>query len=44
MVKEIVKRIDPNKGTMFAQNVTFERSRLKELAYIFPEYKEHLFK
>ena len=44
MVKEIVKRIDPNKGTMFAQNVTFERSRLKELAYIFPEYKEHLLK
>ena len=44
MVKEIVKRIDPNKGTMFAQNVTFERSRLKELAYIFPEYREHLLK
>ena len=41
---EIVKRIDPAKGTMFAQNVTFERSRLKELAYIFPEYKEQLLK
>ena len=44
MVKEIIKRIDPTKGTMFAQNVTFERSRLKELAYIFPEYKEQLLK
>ncbi len=44
MVKEIVKRINPDKGTMFAQNVTFERSRLKELAYIFPEYRNHLLK
>ena len=44
MVKEIIKRIDPTKGTMFAQNVTFERSRLKELAYIFPEYKDQLLK
>lgn len=44
MVKEIVKRIDPSKGTMLAQNVTFERSRLKELAEVFPEYKDHLLK
>ena len=44
MVKEIVKRIDINKGTMLAQNVSFERTRLKELAEIFPEYKEHLLK
>lgn len=44
MVKEIVKRINPNKGTMLAQNVSFERSRLKELAYIFPKYREHLLK
>lgn len=44
MVKEIVNRIDINKGTMLAQNVTFERSRLKELAVIFPEYSEHLLK
>ena len=44
MVKEIVKRIDPNKGTMLAQNVTFERSRLKELAHIFPKYRDHLLK
>lgn len=44
MVKEIVKRIDCNRGTMLAQNVTFERTRLKELAVIFPEYKEHLLK
>lgn len=44
MVKEIVNRIDINKGTMLAQNVSFERSRLKELAAIFPKYKTHLLK
>lgn len=44
MVEEIVKRINPNKGTMLAQNVSFERSRLKELSVIFPKYKEHLLK
>ena len=44
MVKEIVKRIDPNNGTMLAQNVSFERTRLKELSVIFPQYREHLLK
>lgn len=44
MVKELVNRIDINKGTMLAQNVTFERGRLKELAEIFPEYRNHLLK
>ncbi len=42
MVKEIVNRIDGNNGTMLAQNVTFERTRLKELAEIFPEYRTEL--
>lgn len=44
MIKELIKRIDPDKGTMFAQNVSFERSRLNELAHVFPEYKEQLLK
>ena len=44
MVKELVNRIDINSGTMLAQNVTFERTRLKELAHIFPEYSTHLLK
>lgn len=44
MVREIVNRIDADKGTMLAQNVTFERGRLKELAVIFPQYREHLLK
>ena len=44
MVREIVNRIDINKGTMLAQNVTFERTRLKELAEIFPKYRAHLLK
>ncbi len=44
MVKELVNRIDISKGTMLAQNVTFERGRLKELAEIFPKYKDHLLK
>lgn len=42
MVKELVSRIDGSKGTMLAQNVSFEKSRLKELAYIFPEYRDKL--
>ena len=44
MVLELVNRIDITKGTMLAQNVTFERSRLKELADVFPQYRNHLLK
>lgn len=44
LVKMLVKYIDPNKGTLFAQNVAFEKGRIKELAQIFPEYKESLMK
>ncbi|NLC48246.1 MAG: DUF2779 domain-containing protein [Tenericutes bacterium] len=44
MVKQLVERIDITKGTMLAQNVSFERTRLKELAELFPEYKKHLLK
>ena len=42
LVKALVKYIDPTKGTLFAQNVAFEKGRIKELAGIFPEYKEPL--
>lgn len=44
LVKMLVKYIDPNKGTLFAQNVAFEKGRIKELASIYPEYKEPLMK
>lgn len=42
LVKELVNRIDCSKGTMLAQNVSFERSVIKKLSDIFPEYKEQL--
>lgn len=41
LVKTLVENIKPG-GTMFAQNVGFEKSRIKELSKIFPEYKERL--
>ena len=44
LVKALKEHINVDKGTMLAQNVTFEKGRLKELAEIFPEYKEHLLK
>lgn len=43
-LKEIVNRIDPDNGTMLAQNVSFEKTRLKELAEIYPQYRTHLLK
>lgn len=44
LVKALCKYIDPDKGTLFAQNVAFEKGRIKELAAIFPEYREKLMK
>ena len=44
LVKALVEHIDGNKGTLFAQNVPFEMGRIKELAKIFPEYKDRLMK
>lgn len=38
----LIKYIDPSKGTLFAQNVAFEKGRIKELAEMFPEYKSKL--
>ena len=42
LVKLLCDSIDTSKGTMLAQNVPFEKARIKELAEIFPEYKKHL--
>ena len=42
LIKELLKHVDPSKGTLFAQNVSFEKGRIKELANIFPKYKEKL--
>ena len=44
LVKKLVEYIDGDKGTLFAQNVPFEKGRIKELSNIFPEYKEKLMK
>lgn len=44
LVKALVENIPCDKGTMLAQNVSFEQGRIKELAEIFPEYKDHLLK
>lgn len=44
LVKKLIEWIDPDKGTLFAQNVAFEKGRIKELAKIFPNYKEPLMK
>ncbi len=44
LIKTMLKYMDPNKGTLFAQNVAFEKGRIKELASIFPEYKTDLMK
>ncbi|MBO4601175.1 MAG: DUF2779 domain-containing protein [Bacilli bacterium] len=44
LVKKLVEYIDGDKGTLFAQNVPFEKGRIKELSKIFPEYKDKLLK
>lgn len=44
MIQKMLKYMDPDKGTLFAQNVSFEKGRIQELAKIFPKYKEPLLK
>ena len=44
LVKALIKHIDNYDGLLFAQNISFEKTRIKELADIFPEYKEKLLK
>ena len=43
LTKKLCEYIEPD-GTLFAQNVSFEKGRIKELALIFPEYKDKLMK
>lgn len=44
IAKKLVELIDPDKGTMLAQNVGFEKSVLKRLSALYPEYKDKLLK
>lgn len=41
LAKKLCEYIEPD-GTLFAQNVPFEKGRIKELAEIFPEFKDKL--
>lgn len=41
LAKKICEYIEPD-GTLFAQNVPFEKGRIKELAEIFPEFHDKL--
>lgn len=41
MVKALIEHIKPG-GIMLAQNVGFEKGRIKEMAKIFPKYKKEL--
>lgn len=42
LVKALVEHIDGTNGTMLAQNYSFEKTCIKNLARIFPEYKDKL--
>ncbi len=44
LIKQLIQRIDTKKGCMLAQNVGFEKSRIKELANMFPKYHDELMK
>jgi len=44
MIKLMLKHMNPNEGTLFAQNVPFEKGRIKEMASMFPDYREDLMK
>ncbi len=44
LIKCLLKNVDVNKGTLFAQNVSFEKGRIKELAAAFPKYADDLMK
>lgn len=42
LIKYLLSNIDVRKGTLLAQNVTFEKGRILELANMFPKYREKL--
>ncbi|MEG0994594.1 MAG: DUF2779 domain-containing protein [Bacilli bacterium] len=44
LIKKMIEYIDTSKGTILVYNESFEKTRLKELAIIFPQYKTELLK
>lgn len=44
LIKKMIELIDTSKGTILVYNESFEKSRLKELAQIFPRYSDKLLK
>lgn len=44
LIKCLLSHVEVEKGTLFAQNVSFEKGRIQELANIFPQYREKLMK
>lgn len=44
LVSALCEYINTDRGTLFAQNVSFEKSRIKELSEIFLQYKDKLIK
>lgn len=44
LIKTLLSNVNPDKGTLFAQNVAFEKGRIKELATYFPKYHDDLMK
>lgn len=44
LIKKMIEFIDTSKGTILVYNESFEKSRLKELAQIFPQYSDKLLK
>ena len=44
LVKCLLSNVDVNKGTLLAQNVSFEKGRIKELASVYPKYHDELMK
>lgn len=44
LIKKMIEWIDTSKGTILVYNESFEKSRLKELAEMFPKYKIELLK
>jgi len=42
LVEDMIKYINLDKGTILVYNDSFEKTRLKELSVIFPEYKKEL--
>ncbi len=42
LIKKLIEYIDISKGTILVYNETFEKTRLKELSELFPQYKQEL--